>query len=139
MLLEKSDPAKTLVVANKMDLCLEEQPSWMEHLKDFEWSPISARQGMGIEDLKHRIHLRCTSGFQAQSEEGWLTNLRQQEAGEQALASLQRALSGMHEHQGEELVAVDLRSALNAFGEIVGETTSEDLLARIFSEFCIGK
>ena len=45
----------------------------------------------------------------------------------------------MKEYEGEELVAVDLRAALNAFGEIVGETTSEDLLTRIFSEFCIGK
>ena len=55
------------------------------------------------------------------------------------LAALKRALTGMKEYEGEELVAVDLRSALNAFGEIVGETTSEDLLTRIFSEFCIGK
>ena len=67
------------------------------------------------------------------------TNLRQQEAGEKALSALKRALTGMQEYEGEELVAVDLRSALNAFGEIVGETTSEDLLTRIFSEFCIGK
>ena len=89
--------------------------------------------------MKQNIHLHCGSVTEHQTEEVWLTNLRQQEAGEKALAALKRALNGMQEYEGEELVAVDLRSALNAFGEIVGETTSEDLLTRIFSEFCIGK
>ena len=126
-------------MANKMDLCLKKQPTWLEHLKGFEWQPISAKMNTGIEDLKQNIHLHCGSGIEHQTEEIWLTNLRQQEAGEKALAALKRALTGMKEYEGEELVAVDLRSALNAFGEIVGETTSEDLLTRIFSEFCIGK
>ena len=138
-LLKQCDPGKTLVVANKMDLCTKKQPSWLEHLKGFEWQPISAKMNTGIEDLKQNIHLHCGSGIEHQTEQVWLTNLRQQEAGEKALAALKRALTGMQEYEGEELVAVDLRSALNAFGEIVGETTSEDLLTRIFSEFCIGK
>jgi len=138
-LLKQCDPENTLVVANKMDLCPKIQPSWLEHLKGFEWQPISAKMNTGIEDLKQNIHLHCGSGIEHQTEEIWLTNLRQQEAGEKALAALKRALTGMKEYEGEELVAVDLRSALNAFGEIVGETTSEDLLTRIFSEFCIGK
>ena len=138
-LLKQCDPENTLVVANKMDLCPKKQPTWLEHLKGFEWQPISAKMNTGIEDLKQNIHLHCGSGIEHQTEEVWLTNLRQQEAGEKALAALKRALTGMQEYEGEELVAVDLRSALNAFGEIVGETTSEDLLTRIFSEFCIGK
>ncbi|MDP7405520.1 MAG: tRNA uridine-5-carboxymethylaminomethyl(34) synthesis GTPase MnmE [SAR324 cluster bacterium] len=139
ILLKQCDPGKTLVVANKMDLSPKKQPSWLEHLKGFEWQPISAKMNTGIEDLKQNIHFHCGSRIEHQTEEVWLTNLRQQEAGERALAALKRALTGMKEYEGEELVAVDLRSALNAFGEIVGETTSEDLLTRIFSEFCIGK
>ena len=52
---------------------------------------------------------------------------------------MDNACQGLEEGRGEELVAVDLRTALNALGEIVGETTAEDLLERIFLEFCIGK
>ena len=138
-LLEQCNPSKTLVIANKIDLCPEQKPIWIKHLDDSECVFISALKRTGIEELKKRIHLKCTSDFHFQNEGGWLNNLRQEEAGQKAKVSLQQALSGMKEFQGEELIAVDLRSALNAFGEIVGETTSEDLLTRIFSEFCIGK
>ena len=68
-----------------MDLCLKKQPTWLEHLKGFEWQPISAKMNTGIEDLKQNIHLHCGSGIEHQTEEVWLTNLRQQEAGERHL------------------------------------------------------
>jgi len=48
-------------------------------------------------------------------------------------------VAGVAEGLGEELIAVDLSRALDTLGDIVGETTADDLLARIFSEFCIGK
>ena len=46
---------------------------------------------------------------------------------------------GLEQGVGDELLAVDLSRALAALGEIVGETTADDLLERIFAEFCIGK
>jgi len=45
----------------------------------------------------------------------------------------------LEQSKGEEFVAVDLRSCLNALGDIVGQTTPDDLLGQIFSKFCIGK
>jgi len=56
-----------------------------------------------------------------------------------ARAATQRALGALRGAQTLEIVAMDLRIAVNAVGEIVGKTTTEDLLDMIFSQFCIGK
>ncbi len=56
-----------------------------------------------------------------------------------AREALQQALEGLGAARMLELVALDLRIAVNAVGEIVGKTTTEDLLDSIFSQFCIGK
>ena len=111
----------------------------MAGLEAFETLPVSAKKGIGLDELKKRIHHRATTGFVFTEEGVWLTNLRQQQAAERVRNAVVSACQGLEEGWGEELVAVDLRTALNALGEIVGETTAEDLLERIFLEFCIGK
>jgi tRNA modification GTPase len=68
-----------------------------------------------------------------------LTNLRQQQAAQAALGAVHSAMAAIADGLGDELIAVDLSCALDALGDIVGETTADDLLNRIFSEFCIGK
>ena len=80
-----------------------------------------------------------TQGRLPQQDEIWITNRRQQQAAKNALDALQQAREIFQNSDGEEFLAVDLRSCLNALGEIVGETTPDDLLGQIFSEFCIGK
>ena len=72
-------------------------------------------------------------------EESWLTNLRQQAAAKKASESLEIAQNLLQQRTGEEFVAAELRRALNALGDIVGQTTADDLLSRVFAEFCIGK
>jgi tRNA modification GTPase len=56
-----------------------------------------------------------------------------------ARAAAERAEGALRANLGLELVALDLRLAANAVGEIVGKTTTEDLLDSIFSQFCLGK
>ena len=68
-----------------------------------------------------------------------MVNSRHQEALNRAKTALQTALGQLREGAVLDLVAVDLRIATNAIGEIVGKTTTEDLLDSIFSTFCIGK
>ena len=68
-----------------------------------------------------------------------LTNLRQKTSAETALISLEKSKESLETGAGDELLAIDLTHTLVALGEIVGETTPDDLLNKIFSEFCIGK
>ena len=68
-----------------------------------------------------------------------MINSRHQDAINRARAAALRATDALRAGQTLELVALDLRIAVNAVGEIVGKTTTEDLLDMIFSRFCIGK
>jgi tRNA modification GTPase len=68
-----------------------------------------------------------------------MINSRHQDALMRAREAIQHALEGLSAARMLELVALDLRIAVNAVGEIVGKTTTEDLLDSIFSQFCIGK
>ena len=68
-----------------------------------------------------------------------ITNLRQKQAAQNALDAVEAATAALDKGVGDELLAIDLQRALAALGDIVGETTADDLLERIFAEFCIGK
>lgn len=97
---------------------------------------ISATSGAGLNELKE--HLKHCMGYH-QREEGTFMARRRH------LMNLQSALARLQEGQGQlnnragELLAEDLRYAQYFLGEITGEFTSDDLLGRIFSSFCIGK
>jgi tRNA modification GTPase len=67
------------------------------------------------------------------------TALRCRESLRGAAASLERAADLAAAHEGEELVAADMRAALDALGQVVGAVYTDDLLDRIFSRFCVGK
>ena len=68
-----------------------------------------------------------------------MINSRHQDALNRARAATLRTLEALRANATLELVALDLRIAVNAVGEIVGKTATEDLLDSIFSQFCIGK
>ncbi len=97
---------------------------------------ISAQDGSGIDAL--RAHLKECMGYQAAGEGTFSARRRHLDAIERARAHLDAALSQLAARRGE-LAAEELRQAQQALGEITGEFTSDDLLGRIFSSFCIGK
>jgi tRNA modification GTPase len=68
-----------------------------------------------------------------------ITNLRHYEALKHAADGLQQVLNGIDMRISGELLALDIRKALFHLAEITGEVTTDDLLANIFSKFCIGK
>lgn len=98
---------------------------------------VSALTGAGLADL--RAHLKAVAGFQGPDGGAFLARRRHLDALERTLAHLEQAHLTLTATGGAELVAEDLRQAQQALGEITGEFTSEDLLGRIFSGFCIGK
>jgi tRNA modification GTPase len=98
----------------------------------------SALTGEGLEALRERIlALLNASGSIATS--GVLNSLRQQEAVQTALDALAAAAAANSNHIPHEFLLTDLHTALRALDSLTGETTSDDILNRIFSTFCIGK
>jgi tRNA modification GTPase len=100
----------------------------------------SAKLGTGIEELKDSIRGLLTSGkVNTDGSEIILTELRHKLALERAAAGLTSFLKLLENGDSPEFLAIELRAALDSLGEITGEVTTEDILGRIFSKFCIGK
>jgi len=97
---------------------------------------ISAQNGSGLDAL--RAHLKACMGYQTAGEGVFSARRRHLDAIARARAHLDAALSQLAARRGE-LAAEELRQAQQALGEITGEFTSDDLLGRIFSSFCLGK
>ena len=100
---------------------------------------VSCLSGQGMEALKDAIKNLVWAG---KIEAGMLQvmiNSRHQEALSRAREATLRTVEALRADVSLELVALDLRIAVNAVGEIVGKTTTEDLLDSIFSQFCLGK
>lgn len=100
---------------------------------------VSARTGEGIDRLKSEIRGQLISGGGDTTENIMIGNVRHQTALTRAFRSLQEALQCVEENGAAELIAIDVRAAAEALGEITGAITTDDILNRIFSEFCIGK
>ena len=100
---------------------------------------VSCLSGAGIEPLKDAIKGMIWSGEIKAEMLQVAINARHQDASSRARAAARLAADTLAADATLELVAMDLRIAANAVGEIVGQTTTEDLLDSIFSTFCIGK
>ena len=127
-----------VVAANKADLRPDADLS--EIAKKLPGRKIvctSATQGTGIKELEETIFGEITDGTTIAPQEILVSRLRHRQALERAQAALTTASDAWR--MSPEFVAVDLREALDCLGEIVGAVYTDDLLDRIFSEFCIGK
>jgi tRNA modification GTPase len=100
---------------------------------------ISCATGAGLERLKDRIKDLVWSGAAEADMSEVMINSRHEEALQRARGAIINTVEAMNKGLSIELAAMDLRIAVNAVGEIVGKTTTEDLLDAIFSQFCIGK
>jgi tRNA modification GTPase len=100
---------------------------------------ISCQTGEGLEALKDAIRDAVWSGKASGEMHEVMINSRHQEALQRARVHTAHTIEALRSNQTLELAAMDLRIATNAIGEIVGKTTTEDILESIFSQFCIGK
>lgn len=134
---ERPDPAKVTLIRNKADLSAE--PITLEVNADGHVTiNLSAKAGgKGLELL--RDHLKACMGFQQTSESSFSARRRHLDALQRASTSLEHGRSQLTLAGAGELLAEDLRQAQQALGEITGAFSSDDLLGRIFSSFCIGK
>ena len=98
---------------------------------------LSAKDNQGIDAL--REHLKACMGFESNMEGSFIARRRHLDALERALEHLQIGEIQLHNHLAGEILAEELRITQQHLNEITGEFSSDDLLGRIFSSFCIGK
>lgn len=127
-----------IVVVNKIDLVDESKiVEVREAFGDWKVVEVSALYEKGIEGLEEAIY---EGAIGHPSEEAVLvTNIRHKMALEGAIVAMGRAREALQKGLSREFLAVDLWEAVRCLGEITGEVTTEDILDRIFSQFCIGK
>ncbi len=129
-----------LCVINKCDLGIRIPDELIESLSDlYPVIKVSALTGQGIEELRQAIYNQITVGSQSMIGGAIITNERHYLALEQALSALRQARQDLSAGFTEEVVLVNLHSALQSLGVITGETLLSDIINQIFSTFCIGK
>lgn len=137
-----ADKEQIVALINKIDVAPDAAiitlTTWLQQKGISEWLQISAKESQSIEAVKALLHQHFAH-LSVADDQLMAINLRQatslKEASQALLAvreSIEIGLSG-------ELIAQDLRTATHALGSVVGEVTTDDLLASIFQNFCIGK
>jgi tRNA modification GTPase len=142
-LIEKSKSKNTILVINKTDLPQKVgaglKPALAKSsIGDSPIVRISAKQGTGLDELRNRITESIIASH-AEAGAHIVTNIRHARALEKALSSMDSFIRELAKRIFPEFLSIELREALDAIGEIIGATTPDDILNRIFSNFCIGK
>ncbi|MDR3490406.1 MAG: tRNA uridine-5-carboxymethylaminomethyl(34) synthesis GTPase MnmE [Gammaproteobacteria bacterium] len=127
--------ADRIIVRNKIDLINE--VAGIEKRDDKTIISLSAKNNIGIDILKN--HIKSCVGFAKNTEGCFSARRRHLDALIRAKDFLLSGQEQLADHRAGELLAEDLRQAQIALSEITGEFTSDDLLGRIFSSFCVGK
>ena len=139
-LLSELNSRSVIYVINKEDLPKRlDVERLFKHQNGRTVVTLSAATGKGVDLLETAIQESVWQGRVNSSEGTVVTNTRHQEALSRSLKSVRAAADALSRKAPPEIVAVDLRSALEGLGEVVGEVFTEDLLDKIFSQFCIGK
>lgn len=136
----QSKGKKALIVINKIDLPSKlGQGADSETLSLFPSVKISALTGQGLDQLKKAMKDCILEGRLDTTSSHAVPNLRHRHALNNALQFFKDAEQRTREEAPMEIIALELISGLDALGGITGETTSEDVLDSIFSQFCLGK
>jgi len=136
-LIEQAAGGRHVIAINKVDLPLRIEPP--KTSDDTVAVAMSAKTGDGIDLLRTAIRSRLIGAGAETSDGVMVTNLRHQDALDRARKSLGQAMDSVAAGMADELVAVDVRAAADALGEITGAITTDEILEQIFSTFCIGK
>lgn len=134
-LMQQAMPAKSIAVWNKIDLHQSALPIiTLPHIVS-----VSAKHNLGLNNLRQKIDEIIWKDGPPAKEEIVITNVRHQEALNQAIQSCQSLLEGLQKGTSPEFLTMDMRSCLMELGKIIGTNITEDILSAIFSKFCIGK
>jgi len=138
VILRKAEGKKCLVVVNKSDLVEVVDLLEWEKATGRECVVLSAKTGKGLETLEDKVRAMIESGLEV-PEGPLVTRIRHEQALKKALENIQSAKESSSAQIPEDIIAIDVREAWTNLGEITGETASEEIIDRIFADFCIGK
>ena len=128
----------TLIVINKTDLDMKISPeSIQEYGKQCLY--ISAVTGRGLEELKSTIFNSNLKDWKEEREGLVVSNIRHKLALDRSALSIGNALNALKDKQPLEIFSIEIRDALDRIGEITGVVTTDEILDKIFNDFCIGK
>jgi tRNA modification GTPase len=136
---------KTIPILNKVDLPLVVSPDDLyRRVNTMLPVLLSTKTGSGADELGERVQHTLFAGQQTLTEReasprATVTRARHYDALVKAEQCLRQAQQSLHEGIPLDLLAVDLRTALDHIGEITGHVNTEDILDRVFRDFCIGK
>ena len=135
-IIENVKDKKYVVLMNKNDLEKKISDEDIKELKNIIY--ISAKTGFGIDELKEKVKDLFFNG-EVDSESMIISNNRHKQALYRALENCEEALDRVKSNEYLDLISIYVTSALKALGEITGSELEEDLINKIFSEFCVGK
>lgn len=128
-----------IVLLNKSDMEQVVKPENLKNLNKFSMVSISAKNETGLDKLEHAIKDMFFNGEISFNEEIYITNVRHKTLLQEALDSLHMVKDGINQGMSEDFLTIDLMTAYEKLGMIIGEEVEDDLADRIFSKFCMGK
>lgn len=135
---ESINSEKVIGILNKIDMERKVDLSKLTKIKN--WIEISAMKNIGIDEMEDKIYHHIVDGnIEDSSQKITITNVRHKSALEKTKQYIENIFDTIHAGLPMDLMAVDIKGALDSLSEVTGEISSEDLLDHIFSNFCVGK
>lgn len=137
-ILAQTSETVRVVVVNKLDISSGSKPDFSALTGGDPVVMVSAKTGEGLAELEDAI-VKPFMTSEIDSNGFMITDARHHDLLLRARSDLDNSLELLNQRMSEEIVLIGLHNAIRYLGEITGETTTEDMLTRIFSTFCIGK
>lgn len=138
-ILELIQDKKVIVLLNKSDIDTVISKEYMKTVIDCPTISVSAKLERGIDDLEKEIKEMFFNGEVNFNDEIYITNVRQKNLLKESVKSLKLVKDSIAAGMSEDFFSIDLMSAYEQLGQVIGEAVEEDLVNQIFSKFCMGK
>ena len=130
---------KAVILLNKSDLASNVSADDIKKLVDKTVISVSAKESSGIDELSDTIKEMFFDGQVSFNDEIYITNIRHKKLLSDAKESLKLVMNSIDDDMPEDFYSIDLMSAYESLGLIIGESVEDDLMDEIFSKFCMGK
>lgn len=138
-ILELLRDKKAIILLNKTDLLAKTTSDILKEKTDSIIIPVSVKEEKGLDALENTIKDMFISGDIEFNDEIYITNVRQKALIKEAFESISLVKKSIDDNMPEDFYSIDLTSAYEALGMVIGEAVEDDLVNEIFSKFCMGK